>query len=481
MPVVPFVAVLVATVVANLVLMVVVGALFVRDSRRRLTVPGDASATDSMVADHLVKTNAEDTDWTLVDGVPTSDYERVVRIASFLFILTAATVVVATGLWPERELAILIVLAIAGLSVLTIHDLLSPGFLGAVRFIVEGPIAITLVALLVAFTGREWSPFFFAFPLIVAGAALVVDGPVTLLLAIGAGVGYLAAVFIRPPDDPLLATAVAAVALNLAAILLLAFVASVVARAQRLSRLEAIRLSTVDSLTGLFNRSYFFAALEREIQRSARSGRGFCLLMMDLDGLKGVNDRYGHFHGDRALRTVGETIRARVRRIDTAARYGGDEFVAVLPETDPTGAFVLAEKIRQGVGEHALKVDGIEVRTSLSIGVVVYPRDGRTVDDLMIAADTTMYRSKRQGRDRVVGSWVANGGGLGSMATASAAASKQAPAGATIGSVSGTGWAPGSAGATIGSVSGTGRTPAPPPIGPRTPPFPASEGRPDSV
>ena len=119
--------------------------------------------------------------------------------------------------------------------------------------------------------------------------------------------------------------------------------------------------------------------------------------MMDLDGLKAVNDRFGHFHGDRALRTVGETIRAGVRRIDTAARYGGDEFVVVLPETEPTGAFVLAEKIRLGVGERALMVDGLDVRTSLSIGVVVYPRDGRTVDDLMIAADTTMYRSKRQG------------------------------------------------------------------------------------
>jgi diguanylate cyclase (GGDEF)-like protein len=431
-PVVPFVAVLVATVVANLALMVVVGVLFVRDSRRRLAATGHGSVAASMATDHLIRSYGVEEEWPLVDGVPTADYERVVRLASFLFILTAATVVVATGLWADNELAILVVLAVAGLSVLTIHDLLSPGFLGATRFIVEGPLAITLVALLVAFTGREWSPFFFAFPLIVAGAALVVDGPVTLLLAIGAGIGYLAAVFIRPPEEPLLATAVAGVALNLSALLLLAFVASVVARAQRRSRLEAIRLSTVDSLTGLFNRSYFFGALEREVQRSARSGRGFCLLMMDVDGLKAVNDRFGHFHGDRALRTVGEIVRSRVRRIDTAARYGGDEFVAVLPETDPSGAFVLADKIRLGVGERALMVDGVDVRTSLSIGVVVYPRDGRTVDELMIAADTTMYRSKRQGRNRVVGSWAANGGGLGSMATASAAAtaaSAAAPAG----------------------------------------------------
>jgi diguanylate cyclase (GGDEF)-like protein len=132
--------------------------------------------------------------------------------------------------------------------------------------------------------------------------------------------------------------------------------------------------------------------------------------MMDLDGLKHVNDQYGHFHGDQALRAVGATIRAGVRRIDTAARYGGDEFVVVLPETEPSGAFILAEKIRQGVVDQSLQVDGQDIPTSLSIGVVVYPRDGRTVDDLMIAADTTMYRSKRQGKNRVVGSWVANGG-----------------------------------------------------------------------
>jgi diguanylate cyclase (GGDEF)-like protein len=420
-PVVPFVAVLIATVVANLALMVIAGALFVRDRARRSRATR-SNADGPAIAERPSGMPSDLTDWTSSDGVPTADYERVVRLASFLFILSAATVVVATGLWADHELAILIVLAVAGLAVLTIHDLLSPGFLGAARFAVEGPLAITLVALLVAFTGREWSPFFFAFPLIVAGAALVVDAPVTLLLAAGSSIGYLAAVGLRPPDDPLEPTAVAGVALNLTALLLLAFVASVVARTQRRSRTEAVRLSTVDSLTGLFNRSFFFAALEREIQRSARTGRGFCLLMMDLDGLKTVNDRFGHFHGDQALRTVGEMIQAGVRRIDTAARYGGDEFVVVLPETEPAGAFVLAEKIRQGVGEHALTVDGLEVRTSLSIGVVVYPRDGRTVDELMIAADTTMYRSKRQGKNRVVGSWVASDPGRGLLPTRTAIA-----------------------------------------------------------
>ncbi len=177
----------------------------------------------------------------------------------------------------------------------------------------------------------------------------------------------------------------------------------VIARAQRRTRDAAIRLSTVDSLTGLFNRSFFFAAMDREIARSARSGRGFCLLMMDLDELKGINDRLGHFYGDRVLRGVGEVITRGVRQIDTAARYGGDEFVVLLPETDPTGAFVLAEKIRLGVNAMAVELPGADRRPSLSIGVVSYPDDGRTADELIISADGAMYDSKRAGKDRVTG------------------------------------------------------------------------------
>ncbi len=185
--------------------------------------------------------------------------------------------------------------------------------------------------------------------------------------------------------------------------ILLAYVAMVIAREQRRSRDAAIRLSTIDPLTGLFNRGFFFAALEREIARSARSGRGFCLLMMDLDELKAINDRLGHFYGDRVLRAVGEVVTIGVRRIDTAARYGGDEYVVLLPETDPTGAFVLAEKIRIGVHEMALDLPEGAPQPSLSIGVVSYPDDGSTADELMISADGAMYRSKRGGKNRVTG------------------------------------------------------------------------------
>ena len=263
--------------------------------------------------------------------------------------------------------------------------------------------AITVATLLVALTGGDTSPFFFAFPLIVGGAALVVSPAITVALAAAAGIGYVLAVVVGSTSGTLGPEAVATVGVNLTALILLSYVAMVIARAQRRTRDAAIRLSTVDSLTGLFNRTFFFAAIDREIARSARSGRGFCLLMMDLDELKSINDRLGHFHGDRVLRGVGEVITLGVRQIDTAARYGGDEFVVLLPETDPTGAFVLAEKIRLGVHSMDVTLPVGSPEPSISIGVVSYPDDGRTADELIISADGAMYASKRAGKDRVTG------------------------------------------------------------------------------
>jgi diguanylate cyclase (GGDEF)-like protein len=335
-------------------------------------------------------------------GVPPGAYDRVVRIVSWVFILATSTIVAVTGLWRDTQPAIFALLAAAGLFVLVVHDLIPPGALGTAKFVLEGSVAVTFATLLVVMTGREASPFFFTFPLIVGGAALVVSPRVTFGLAAAASIAYILA--IAPPGSGgLPPQTVAIVGINITALILLAYVAMVIAREQRRARDAAIRLSTIDNLTGLFNRTFFFAAVEREIARSARSGRGFCLLMMDLDELKQINDRHGHFFGDRVLRGVGEVIRSGGRRIDTAARYGGDEFVVLLPETDPTGAYVLAEKVRLGVADLRVDVAGSLLQPSISVGVVSYPDDGRTSDELMIAADASMYRSKRAGKNRVTG------------------------------------------------------------------------------
>ncbi|MFL5680034.1 MAG: GGDEF domain-containing protein [Chloroflexota bacterium] len=402
----PVLVLLIVAVVANLVVMaaVLVPPLVGRQSPIRIAEPElDDAERRSVELATLVGSDTATTE----GGVPVWAYDRVVRIVSWLFIASTLTIIAITGLWRDAQPAIFVLLALGGLFVLVVHDLLPSTALGPAKYVVEGSVAITFATLLIMFTGRETSPFFFVFPLIVGGAALVVSPQVTLALAAFASLGYLVALT-AGQSRPLSAETIAAIGINLTALVLLAYVAMVIAREQRRARDAAIRLSTVDPLTGLYNRTFFFAAIEREIARSARSGRGFCLLMMDLDELKAINDRFGHFMGDRVLRAVGDVIREGVRKIDISARYGGDEFVVLLPETDPTGAYVLAEKIRIGVAE--LNLVGSDARTSLSLGVVSYPDDGKNPDELMISADRAMYASKRGGKNRVMGLPVVSGG-----------------------------------------------------------------------
>lgn len=408
MPVEPVLTLILFAVIANLAVMaaLILPPLLGRRAMVPAGLEGDSGDPRLAQAAAIIEDPASGYE---ADGVATGTYDRVVRIVSWVFILTTSTIVALTGLWREAQPAIFALLAAAGLFVLIVHDLLPPLSLGAAKFVVEGSVAITFATLLVLLTGGNQSPFFFTFPLIVGGAALVVSPRVTFALACVASLAYILAVA-APGSQPMTPLTIAAVAINLTALVLLAYVALVIAQEQRRARDAAIRLSTIDPLTGLFNRTFFFAAVDREIARSARSGRGFCLLMMDLDDLKTINDRNGHYYGDRVLGGVGTVIRSGVRRIDTAARYGGDEFVVLLPETDPTGAYVLAEKVRIGVTELHVPVDGSKINPTMSVGVVSFPADGRTSDELMISADQAMYMSKRSGKNRVTGLPVGAGG-----------------------------------------------------------------------
>jgi diguanylate cyclase len=335
----------------------------------------------------------------LGDGVPAAAYDRVVRVASWAYLLSTAVVVYATGLWPAAEDPLLLVLAIGGVFILVAHDLLPATDLGSTRFIVEGAVAITIVSIVVVLTGGAASPFFYAYALVVAGAALVVRARVTIVLGAVALAGYLLAVLIAANGAPLDPGLTALVAVNVTALVLLAYVATVVAREQRRTRDAAVRMSTIDALTSLANRGYILAAVEREIDRATRYRRGFCLLMADLDGLKELNDHLGHRAGDRALAAVAGVIRDNVRRIDTPARLGGDEFVVLLPETDRDGARVVADKIRQGVAAVEIGERGEHIPIGVSIGLGEWA-PGRSLDDIMAEADEAMYVEKRRLRLR---------------------------------------------------------------------------------
>jgi diguanylate cyclase (GGDEF)-like protein len=156
---------------------------------------------------------------------------------------------------------------------------------------------------------------------------------------------------------------------------------------------QVSKLASSDPLTGLANHRRLFEVLDSELQRSRRTGRSFGLLLFDLDGLKKINDKYGHLTGSRAIKRLGAALRGNSRTIDTPARYGGDEFALVLPESGENEAKQAAVRICE-----QLATDGQEPPISVSVGLAVYPMDGTTIEKLLGSADRALYRMK--GRDK---------------------------------------------------------------------------------
>lgn len=153
-----------------------------------------------------------------------------------------------------------------------------------------------------------------------------------------------------------------------------------------------------DHLTGLANRRRFERQLEREVTRTLRYGRPFCLLLLDIDHFKQVNDNYGHEAGDEAIRRLAKTLQAGTRGIDSAARIGGEEFAVLLTETGFEGGAEVAERLRQAIRQDEIPTVG---RITASFGVAEFPSCAPTGRELLTVADAAMYEAKRQGRDRV--------------------------------------------------------------------------------
>jgi two-component system cell cycle response regulator len=157
-----------------------------------------------------------------------------------------------------------------------------------------------------------------------------------------------------------------------------------------------------DGLTGLYNRREFDRLLVQTASREDRASGRFALLMVDLDHFKKLNDTYGHPAGDAALKHAADLLQGRLRQGDQAARYGGEEFVAVLQGADEEGALNLAERVRKAIESETLVVEDARIRLSASLGVAVWPLDGKAPEALVAAADRALYAAKQGGRNRVV-------------------------------------------------------------------------------
>lgn len=188
---------------------------------------------------------------------------------------------------------------------------------------------------------------------------------------------------------------------------LLMTVASSAAIALENARLyESVREQSItDALTGLGNYRYFMDVLTREIERARRYSTPLSLIMVDSDSMKTINDTYGHAAGDKHMQCLTQVMTSVTRRTDYVARYAGDEFMIILPNTSGEAAMVLAERLRTAVEESRFCIDGHEVAATVSIGVASFPESGTDVDSMLKAVDQAMYRSKRAGKNRVSKAW----------------------------------------------------------------------------
>jgi diguanylate cyclase (GGDEF)-like protein len=247
-------------------------------------------------------------------------------------------------------------------------------------------------------TDRLASPLLNAYLLAVITAALTL-GKITTLVYVAVIAGcYL---FLGQSSSAELGSArfLAGFTAQLGPVVLVAYITTMFSADIRYGLQRAKLLSETDDLTGLFNTRGFAIAANRLFGQALRYDRPACVLMTD--NLKGVNDAYGHDAGNRLLRHLAAVIQAELRATDVPARYGGDEFIVLLPETPAKGALEVAERIRNAIVSAPLPLEGRMVACSVSVGIACFPEDGRSLDALAGRADRALYHAKKDGRNRV--------------------------------------------------------------------------------
>jgi diguanylate cyclase (GGDEF)-like protein len=258
---------------------------------------------------------------------------------------------------------------------------------------------IAFVTWVIWFTGRLSSPLLNLYLLPVITAALTLGKLATLI-----EVGLIASCYLLLGSGSELASLrfTGAFAAQLAPVLLVAYITTMFSADIRFGLTRAKMLAETDELTGMLNIRGFAIAANRLFAQALRHDRASSVLMIDSDNLKKVNDGYGHDAGNRLLRHLAVAIQAELRFTDIAARYGGDEFIVLLPETPPKGALEVAERIRTRIAETPLELEHKQVVSSVSIGIACYPEDGRTLDSLAAHADRALYAAKQEGRNKTV-------------------------------------------------------------------------------
>ena len=251
------------------------------------------------------------------------------------------------------------------------------------------------------FTGGLASPLVNAYLLVVITSALTLGKALTLTEVALIGACFLLLDWQVGGKDMARLAFWGGYAAQLGPVVLVAYITTMFSADIRYGLNRAKLLSQTDELTGILNMRGFVVIASRLFAQAQRYARPASFLMVDSDNLKQVNDQFGHEAGNRLLRDLVKAVQAQLRFTDVPARYGGDEFVIMLPETPARGALEVAERIRHAIEQMPFEADTGRVPCTVSIGVATYPEDGRSMDALLARADRALYLAKDGGKNRV--------------------------------------------------------------------------------
>jgi diguanylate cyclase (GGDEF)-like protein len=326
-------------------------------------------------------------------------FSRTVAEIEWLTVILVLLYQVVSSPGPEASAALALGTLVFGGFVLGFHYLNFYRTESNWKIAIETWVMIGFITYVLTQTGRLESPLVNLYLLVVITTALTLGKAATLLqmALIAACYVWLAA----PAETESVPVYMAGLAAQLAPMLLVAYITTMLSSDIRRALIHIKALSETDELTGVLNMRAFTAIADRVSRQSARYNHPYSVVMIDSDSLKVVNDQHGHPMGNKLLQMLVHSVQAQLRETDIVARYGGDEFILLLPETTSVGAEKLANRIRQRVEAAVLATRDKPLVTTVSLGVAAYPEHASDLETVMERADQALYTSKTSGKNRV--------------------------------------------------------------------------------
>ena len=341
------------------------------------------------------------TSWPRADSIELIGFNRTLAEIEWLLLALILVYLVLPTSIIDNRLQIVLGGALFAVFVIAFRYLNLFAMPGRWKLTIETWAMLALTALAVWHTGKADSPLLNLFLLSVIFSALTLGKLITLLEVGLIASFYLLAGYATHNSGVFSPQTFSELLLNFTPLILTAYVTALLSADIAFARSFAELQSDTDELTGLMNMRAFYQALGRHEQRSRRTKQPFSILMVDLDNLKAINDSNGHGAGDEAIRAVATAISGSVRERDVVARYGGDEFVALLPSTPLSAACRAGERIVKQVEGALIGGQDNQIAITVSIGVATYPTMATETETLLQCADKALYESKRAGRNRI--------------------------------------------------------------------------------